>query len=234
VKRAFERVGPVLYTGFGQTEAYALNTFMGPDEHVAALEHDGEWLRSVGRERPAFAQVRVVDDSGVEAAVGETGEICVSAPWTTPGFWKRPELDEARLRNGWLYTGDLGHTDQQGYVYLDDRKEDKIITGGFNVYPAEVESELAEHPAVADCAVFAIPDPKWGEAIRAAVSLRPDSSASEDELLAFCKERLARFKVPKAIDIMDELPKTPVGKIMRRALREPHWKDAGQGVHGAE
>lgn len=234
VKRAFERVGPVLYTGFGQTEAYALNTFMGPDEHAAALEQEGEWLRSVGRERPAFAQVRVVDESGAEAEVGETGEICVCAPWTTPGFWKRPELDEARLRNGWLYTGDLGHTDQRGYLYLDDRKEDKIITGGFNVYPAEVESELAEHPAVADCAVFAIPDPKWGEAIRAAVSLRPGASASEAELLAFCKERLARFKVPKAIDIMDELPRTPVGKIMRRALREPHWKNAEGGVHGAE
>jgi acyl-CoA synthetase (AMP-forming)/AMP-acid ligase II len=114
------------------------------------------------------------------------------------------------------------------------RKEDKIITGGFNVYPAEVEGELAEHPAVAECAVFAVPDPKWGEAVRATVTLRPGAEATPDELVAFCRERLARFKVPKAIDVEETLPKTAVGKILRRALREPWWKDQKRDVHGAE
>lgn len=234
VRACLERLGPVLYTGFGQTEAYGLNTFMGPEEHVAALEAGGERLVSVGRECAAFAQVRICAEDASEVATGEVGEICVCAPWTTPGFWKRPELDRARLRDGWLCTGDLGRMDAEGYVFLADRKEDKIISGGFNVYPAEVEGSLAEHSAVAECAVFAVPDPKWGEAVRAAVTLRSGHSASPEELIAFCREQLARFKVPKAIDILDELPKSPVGKILRRVLREPFWKDHASGVHGAE
>jgi acyl-CoA synthetase (AMP-forming)/AMP-acid ligase II len=233
-RRSLERLGPILYTGFGQTEAYGLNTWMTPEEHVAALEAESERLGSVGRECTAFAQLRIRTDDGRDAAPGEVGEICVCAPWATPGFWKRPDLDAARLRDGWLHTGDLGRMDEQGYVTLADRTEDKIITGGFNVYPAEVEGELAEHPAVAECAVFAVPDPKWGEAIRAAVTLRPGAAATSDELIAFCKERLARFKVPKAIDVMAELPKTAVGKILRRSLREPYWKGRERAVHGAE
>jgi acyl-CoA synthetase (AMP-forming)/AMP-acid ligase II len=234
VRRSLERLGSVLYTGFGQTEAYGLNTWMTPEDHVAALEAGGERLASVGRECAAFAQVRIFTEDGRETAPGEVGEICVCAPWATPGFWKRPDLDRARLRGGWLHTGDLGRVDGEGYVYLADRKEDKIITGGFNVYPAEVEGELAEHPAVAECAVFAVPDPKWGEAVRATVTLRPGAEATPDELVAFCRERLARFKVPKAIDVEETLPKTAVGKILRRALREPWWKDQKRDVHGAE
>jgi acyl-CoA synthetase (AMP-forming)/AMP-acid ligase II len=234
VRRSLERLGPVLYTGFGQTEAYGLNTWMGPEEHVAALAAGGERLTSVGRECAAFAQVRICAEDGSEAPPGEVGEICVCAPWATPGFWKRPELDHERIRDGWLRTGDLGRMDPEGYVFLADRKEDKIITGGFNVYPAEIEGALAEHPAVAECAVFAVPDPKWGEAVRAAVTLRPESAVQPEELIAFCKEHLARFKVPKAIDVLPELPKSGVGKILRRALREPWWKDQERGVHGAE
>jgi acyl-CoA synthetase (AMP-forming)/AMP-acid ligase II len=234
VRRSLERLGPVLYTGFGQTEAYGLNTFMDPAEHVAALDAGGERLTSVGRECAAFAQVRICGEEGGEVLPGEVGEICVCAPWTTPGFWRRPELDRQRLRDGWLRTGDLGRMDAEGYVFLADRKEDKIITGGFNVYPAEVEAALADHPAVAECAVFAIPDPKWGEAVRAAVTLRAGHAVQPDELLAFSKEHLARFKVPKAIEIREELPKSGVGKILRRALREPWWKDQQRGVHGAE
>jgi acyl-CoA synthetase (AMP-forming)/AMP-acid ligase II len=233
-RRSLERLGSILYTGFGQTEAYGLNTWMTPEEHVAALEAGGERLVSVGRECAAFAQVRIATDDGCEAAPGEVGEICVCAPWATPGFWKRPDLDRARLRGGWLHTGDLGRVDGEGYVYLADRKEDKIITGGFNVYPAEIEGELAEHPSVAECAVFAVPDPKWGEAVRATVTLRPGAETTPDELIAFCRERLARFKVPKAIDVEETLPKTAVGKILRRALREPWWKGQNRDVHGAE
>ncbi len=234
VRRLLERLGPVLYTGFGQTEAYGLNTFLDPAEHVAALDAGGARLTSVGRECAAFAQVRICDEDGGEVSRGDVGEICVCAPWTTPGFWKRPELDRERLRDGWLRTGDLGRIDAEGYVFLADRKEDKIITGGFNVYPAEIEATLAEHPAVAECAVFAVPDPKWGEAVRAAVTLRRDQAAEPDELIAFCKEHLARFKVPKAIDVLAELPKSGVGKILRRTLRDPWWKDRERNIHGAE
>jgi acyl-CoA synthetase (AMP-forming)/AMP-acid ligase II len=234
VRRSLERLGPVLHTGFGQTEAYGLNTWMGPEEHVAALEAGSARLGSVGRECAAFAQVRICGEDGAEVPRGSVGEICVCAPWVTPGFWRRPDLDRERLRDGWLRTGDLGRRDEAGYVFLADRKEDKIITGGFNVYPAEVEGVLAEHPAVAECAAFAVPDPKWGEAIRAAVKLRPGKTADPEELIAFCKERLARFKVPKGIDVLVELPKSGVGKILRRALREPWWKGLDRDVHGAE
>jgi acyl-CoA synthetase (AMP-forming)/AMP-acid ligase II len=188
----------------------------------------------VGRECAGFAQVRICAEDGREVPPGEVGEICVCTPWVTPGFWKRPDLDSERLQGGWLRTGDLGRMDAEGYVFLADRKEDKIITGGFNVYPAEVEGALAEHPAVAECAVFAIPDPKWGEAVRAAVTLHPGHAVDPEELIAFCKEQLARFKVPKAIDVFQELPKSAVGKILRRALREPWWQDQERGVHGAE
>jgi acyl-CoA synthetase (AMP-forming)/AMP-acid ligase II len=223
-----------IYTGFGQTEAYGLNTLLTPEEHLAALEAGGERLTSVGRECTTFAQVRVRAEDGRNVGPGEVGEICVSAPWATPGFWKRPDLDAARLRSGWLHTGDLGRTDAEGYLYLADRMEDKIITGGFNVYPAEVEGALSEHPGVAECAVFAVPDPKWGEAIRAAVTLRPGADATPEALIAFAREHLARFKVPKAVDILPELPKTAVGKIIRRALREPYWEEKDRAVHGAE
>ena len=234
VRRSLERLGPVLYTGFGQTEAYGLNTFMDPVEHAAALETESERLTSVGRECAAFAQVRICAEDESALPPGKVGEICVCAPWATPGFWKRPELDRERLQGGWLRTGDLGRMDAEGYVFIADRKEDKIITGGFNVYPAEVEGALAEHPAVAECAVFAIPDPKWGEAVRAAVTLHPGHAVDPEELIAFCKEQLARFKVPKAIDVLEALPKSAVGKILRRALREPWWKDQERGIYGAE
>lgn len=233
VERAMARLGPVLHTGFGQTEAYGLNTFMGPAEHEEALMGNRARLTSVGREY-ANAQIRIVDTDGVVCAPGEVGEICICAPWVTPGFWRRPELDAQRLRNGWLGTGDLGRIDADGYVYLADRKEDMIITGGYNVYPVEVENALLAHEAVAECGVFSAPDEKWGEAVFAAVVLRPDWNVSESELIAFAKSNLARFKVPKTIKFVETLPKTPVGKILRRKLREPYWSGQDRHIHGSE
>jgi long-chain acyl-CoA synthetase len=233
VQRAIARLGPVLHTGYGQTEAYGLNTYMGPDEHAQALADGGDRLTSVGR-ACANAQVRIRTEDGNDCATGDIGEIWLWAPWSTPGFWQRPELDEQRLCNGWLRTGDLGRMEEDGYFYLADRKEDMIITGGFNVYPAEVENALMAHEAVAECGAFSVPDPKWGEAVHAAVVLRPGQEASAEELITFAKTRLARFKAPKVIHIMNELPKTPVGKILRRVLREPHWQGRDRDVHGAE
>jgi len=232
VERAMKRFGAVLYTGFGQTEAYGLCTFMGPAEHAEALAGDHRRLTSVGREY-AGAQVIIRDAEGRPCGPGEIGEICLCAPWMTPGFWKNAGLDAQRLAGGWLATGDLGRMEADGYVYLADRREDLIITGGYNVYPAEVEHALVAHPAVAECGVFAVPDDKWGEAVQAAVVLCPGMSASEAELIAFAKEHLAKFKVPKAVTIVEELPRTPVGKIIRRVLREPYWAGHDRQVHGA-
>jgi acyl-CoA synthetase (AMP-forming)/AMP-acid ligase II len=233
VERAIERLGAVLYTGYGQTEAYGLNTFMGPDEHAQALIDGGHRLSSVGR-ACANAQVCIRDEAGNDCDVGEVGEIWIWAPWSTPGFWQRPDLDEQRLSDGWLLTGDLGRMEADGYFYLADRKEDMIITGGYNVYPAEVENALMAHPAVAECGAFSVPDPKWGEAVHVAIVLREGQLASAEGLLAFAKLNLARFKVPKVVHIMNELPKTPVGKILRRTLREPYWQAHSGSVHGAE
>ncbi|MDP6376195.1 MAG: AMP-binding protein [Pseudomonadales bacterium] len=233
VERACDRLGEVLYTGFGQTEAYGLNTFMGPREHQQALTEGGHRLTSVGREC-AVAQVRIRSEDGEDVATGEVGEIWVSAPWATPGFWQRPDLDEQRLTNGWLRTGDLGRMDESGYIYLADRREDMIITGGFNVYPAEIENCLVAHPAVVECGAFSVPDAKWGEAVNASVVLREGMLVGEEELLAFAKANLARFKVPKSIHVMEELPKTAVGKILRRSLRAPFWEGQMRDVHGVQ
>lgn len=232
VERAIKRFGPVLNTGFGQTEAYGLCTYMGPAEHAEALEKDPARLTAVGHEFGA-AQVMIRNEQGEPCAPGEVGEICICAPWATPGFWKSPELDARRLAGGWLATGDLGRMEADGYLYLADRKEDMIISGGYNVYPAEVEHALAAHPAVAESGVFAVPDDKWGEAVHATVLLRPGANATEEELIAFVKERVAYFKVPKAIHFSDTLPKTPVGKIIRRVLREPYWAGHQRQIHGA-
>jgi acyl-CoA synthetase (AMP-forming)/AMP-acid ligase II len=232
VERAMKRFGPVLNTGFGQTEAYGLCTFMGPAEHAEALNGHHARLTSVGREFGS-AQVMIRGESGQPCAPGEVGEICICAPWVTPGFWKNPELDAQRLQGGWLLTGDLGRMESDGYLYLADRKEDMIISGGYNVYPAEVEHALAAHEAVAESGVFAVPDEKWGEAVHAAVLLRPGAKVTEAELIAFVRERLAYFKVPKAVHFVDAMPKTPVGKIVRRTLREPHWAGHQRQVHGA-
>ena len=231
VKRALDRLGPVLYTGFGQTEAYGLNTLMGPEEHEQAVAAGGARLTSVGRTSFA-AQIRIRAEDTSDCAVGETGEICIWAPWATPGFWRRPDLDEQRLTNGWLRTGDLGYIQDDGYIYLADRREDMIITGGFNVYPAEIENCLVAHEAVVECGAFSVPDPKWGEAVNVAVVLRPDHETTAEALLQFAKSNLARFKVPKAVHIVEELPKTAVGKILRRELRAPYWEGKERNVHG--
>lgn len=233
VERAMACFGPVLHTGFGQTEAYGLNTFMGPAEHEEAIRNGGARLTSVGREY-ANAQIKIADADGRPCQPGEVGEICISAPWVTPGFWRRPDLDAERLRGGWLHTGDLGRMEKDGYFYLADRKEDMIITGGYNVYPAEVENALLAHDAVAECGVFSVPDSKWGEAVCAAVVLRPGRTITEDTLTAFAKSHLARFKVPKRIEFVEALPKTPVGKILRRTLRAPYWSGEDRQIHGSE
>lgn len=233
VERAMARFGPALHTGFGQTEAYGLNTLMEPAEHAEAVRSGGARLTSVGRAY-ANAQIRIIGADGNSAAPGEVGEICLCAPWVTPGFWRRPDLDAERLRGGWLCTGDFAHMEADGYIYLADRKEDMIITGGYNVYPGEVENVLLAHSAVAECGVFSVPDPKWGEAVYAAIVLRPGARSSEDELIAFARSKLAAFKIPKAVKFVETLPKTLVGKILRRTLREPYWAGRRSQIHGSE
>ncbi len=219
VRAAIERFGAILHTGWGGTEAYCLNTHMSPAEHQAAVEGHEERLLSCGREGSLGGRVRILDEAGNDVATGEVGEVCVRAPWMMARYWNLPERTNDTVVDGWLHFGDLGRWDDDGYMYLVDRKGDMIITGGMNVYPREVEEALYQHPAVLEAAVFGVADEKWGEAVRAAVALRQGETATAEEILAFAKQHLSAFKVPKSLDIVPALAKTPVGKISRREVK---------------
>ncbi|HWQ29001.1 MAG TPA: 2-succinylbenzoate-CoA ligase, partial [Dehalococcoidia bacterium] len=163
-------------------------------------------------------------EDGPDAAPGEPGSIVLRGPVVMAGYWNQPEASARALRDGWLHTGDLGVVDAEGYLYVLDRRDDLIISGGENVYPAEVEAVLLAHPAVADAGVFGVPDERWGQAVAAAVVLAPGARVSEDELRAFCRERLAGYKTPAGIRFADALPRTTAGKLQRRLLRE-RWTE---------
>ncbi len=163
--------------------------------------------------------MRIEGEDGAVCAPGEAGEIVLRGPTLTAGYYKRPEATAAAIRDGWLHTGDFGYVDGDGYLYVIDRRDDVIVSGGENVYPAEVEAALASHPAVREAGVFGVADAKWGQQVTAAVSLRPAAAASEEELRAYCRGRLAGYKVPKAIAFVAELPRNAAGKLLRRELR---------------
>ncbi|MDP6343162.1 MAG: long-chain-fatty-acid--CoA ligase [Alphaproteobacteria bacterium] len=233
VRRAIERFGSILHTGWGGTEAYCLNTHMTPAQHLAAIDGHDQRLLSCGKENSFGGRVRILDRDGQDVAVGEVGELCVRAPWAMTHYWNQPALTDETIVDGWLHFGDLARHDDDGYTYLVDRKGDMIITGGMNVYPREVEEALYQHPAVLEAAVFGIPDEKWGEAVKAVVALREGESVDEADLLAFAKERLAPFMIPKSLDFLPELPKTPVGKISRRDAKARYWSGEERMIHGA-
>ena len=230
IKLALEIFGPVLTQGYGQTESCALISSLSKADHLCANEPStAHRLASAGQ--PSFeCEVRVVDEDGEDARTGEVGEIIVRGDNVMKGYWNAPELTSETIRNGWLHTRDMGRFDDDGYLYLVDRKSDMIITGGFNVYPTEVENVLYQHPAVYEAAVVSVPDPKWGEAIKAVVVLKPGAAATSEDLIQFCRGSLAAFKAPKTIDFLDELPKSAVGKILRRVIREPYWRDMDRRI----
>lgn len=165
-------------------------------------------------------EIRLVDLEGNEAPVGETGEILMRSPNCMKGYWNRPEDTAATIVDGWLHSGDIARVDEDGFYYIMDRKKDMIISGGENIYPAEIEDGLLAHPAVADVGVIGYPDEKWGEAVKAVVVLHPGESLTEEELVKWCQGKIARFKIPKAIVFTDALPRTPTGKILKRLMRE--------------
>jgi O-succinylbenzoic acid--CoA ligase len=167
-------------------------------------------------------EVRIEREDGSLCEAGEAGEIAVRGPTVSPGYFRRPAESERTLRDGWLHTGDAGYLDGDGYLYVLDRRDDVIISGGENVYPAEVESVLGSHPAVREAGVFALPDAAWGQMVAAAVCLRSGAEASVDDLQSFCRERIAGYKVPKAIHFIEELPRTASGKLLRRELRDTY------------
>jgi fatty-acyl-CoA synthase len=174
--------------------------------------------------------VRLFDRDMKEAEIGEPGEICVRGSLVMQGYWKRPYVTEEAFRGGWLHTGDVAVRDAEGYLYIVDRTKDMIISGGFNIYPREVEDALMSHPAVASAAVIGVPDAKWGEAVKAFVVLKSGAQVDEAELQAHVKEKRGGPWSPKSIDFVSDIPVTGLGKVDRNALRAPYWKGHKRAV----
>ncbi|HVO95020.1 MAG TPA: fatty acid--CoA ligase family protein, partial [Terriglobales bacterium] len=171
--------------------------------------------------RPVWCvDLRIVDDGGEAVAVGEVGEITCQSPLATHGYYKNAEATSASFRDGWFYTGDLGYFDEDGYLYVAGRKKDMVKSGGISIYPLEIESVLYSHPKIFEAAVIGVPDPQWGEAVTAVVVLKPDATLCPEDLIAFCKERLSPYKVPKTVEIQQSLPHTEVGKVNKVRLKE--------------
>ncbi|WP_085340123.1 long-chain-fatty-acid--CoA ligase [Aquidulcibacter paucihalophilus] len=203
---------------YGMTESLGAGTYLPPEAHDPARGK----LRSCGIAWPGF-EIECRREDGSVCAVGEVGEIAMRSTTIMKGYFNRPEATAATVKDGWLYTGDAGFFDEEGYLYIHDRVKDMIVTGGENVYPAEVENAVFGHPSVADVAVVGVPDEKWGEAVKAIVVLKPGESADPADIIAWTRSRIAGYKVPKSVDFIAELPRNPSGKILRRELREPYW-----------
>jgi long-chain acyl-CoA synthetase len=221
LKEAIRRIGPIFVQLFAQTESPMTGTYMRAQDHI--LEGPGsERLASCGHARSGM-EMAILDEEGRRVPLGETGEICIKGPALMNGYWNRPEASAETLRNGWLHTGDIGRMDEAGYVFILDRTKDMVISGGLNVYPREIEEVLLRHPAISQAAVIGVPDPKWGEAVKAVV-VTDGAALSEADVIAFAAEHLAGYKKPKSVDFVPDLPKTTYGKIDKKAIRAPHWE----------
>jgi acyl-CoA synthetase (AMP-forming)/AMP-acid ligase II len=219
LEQALDRLGPVLGQLFGQTEAPMMISTLSPADHFHA---DGslarERLSSAGRPTP-LTQVAIMARDGSLLGPGERGEIVVRGPLVMAGYYKNPAATEEASRFGWHHTGDIGYLDEDGYLFIVDRAKDMIITGGFNVYSAEVEQVLLAHPAVQDCAVIGLPDDKWGERVTAVVQLRRDQTVSAADLREFARSRLGGVKAPKQIELWADLPRSRVGKVLKTEIK---------------
>jgi acyl-CoA synthetase (AMP-forming)/AMP-acid ligase II len=223
--------GPVFVQNYGQSESAMTVCCLSKSDHVIQGEPKKvARLSSVGHPY-SWVEVKLVDENGEEVAPGELGELIVRGDHNMMGYLNNPEETRKTLKDGWVHTRDIGRIDEEGYVFLVDRKGDMIISGGENVYPGEVEQVLYEHPAVMEACVFGIPDEKWGESVTAAVAPKPGMSMTEEELIGYCKQRLARYKSPQKILFFGSLPKSSMGKILRRELRAPYWKGRNRAIH---
>lgn len=228
LKQAIRVLGPVMNASFGQTEAPMCVTAMPPHEHLGP---DGELAHPGSCGRPNLLSiVEIMDDEGTIMGPGERGEIVVRGPLVMKGYYRNPEATAEVSRFGWHHTGDIGMRDEDGWFYVVDRKKDMIISGGFNVYPAEVEDALMAHPAVAQCAVIGVPHEKWGEEVIAFVERRGSGQFDSDALIAFVRDRIGPVKTPKKVELVDALPRTNAGKISRAELRKPFWEGQDRSI----
>jgi acyl-CoA synthetase (AMP-forming)/AMP-acid ligase II len=225
VIRYFQSIGVPLVEGYGMTETTAAVTYLMPADHRRALAGEPHLLLAAGRAMLG-TEIRIVDDDDQPVPNGTIGEIIARGPQLMRGYWNLPEASEQALRGGWMHTGDAGILDDEGFLYIQDRVKDMIVSGGENVYPREVEDVLFQHPAVADVAVIGVPDEKWGEAVKAIVVLKEGATADAEALLAHCKGQLGGYKRPRSVEFIEALPRNPSGKVLKKDLREKYW--AGQ------
>ncbi|MBO6528201.1 fatty acid--CoA ligase [Erythrobacter sp.] len=212
---------------YGMTETTGTIAMLPPEDHT--LEGN-ERMKSAGRAVPG-AELKVVGEDGEELPRGKVGELICKSPSNMQGYWHLPDATKSALKDGWMHTGDAAYMDEDGYVYIQDRIKDMIISGGENVYPAQVESAIYGHPAVGEVAVIGVPDDTWGEAVKACVVPRPGSEVDPKDIIAFTRERLAGFKVPKSVDVIEVMPRNASGKILRRELRAPYWEGRERQVN---
>jgi acyl-CoA synthetase (AMP-forming)/AMP-acid ligase II len=211
---------------YGATEANGAFSILRPDEHDL---NDEAKLQSCGRPLPLI-EFRILGADGTEVPDGEPGELVIRAPAITPGYWQQPEATAKALKDGWYRSGDVARRDADGLYYIVDRVKDMIVSGGENIYSAEVENVLSTHPSVAAVAVIGVPHPRWGEAVKACVICTGDALLDEATLLGWARERLAGYKVPKSVDFCDSFPLVPSGKISKKDLRAPYWEGQTRGV----
>ncbi|NWL81139.1 fatty-acid--CoA ligase [Pseudomonas taiwanensis] len=223
---AFPAAG--FFQGYGMTELTTGGTMLDAEYHCAEHQASGK-MYSAGR-AVTCVEVKIVDELGREVPRGTVGEITVRGPNVMLGYWNRPEATAEVLKDGWMHTGDGGYMDSEGFVYIVDRLKDMIVSGGENIYSAEVENAIASHPGVAQCAAIGIPSDKWGETVHAVIVLKPGATASEEEVVAHCRERIAGYKCPRSVEFRTAMPLSGVGKILKNELRKPFWENRARNV----
>ena len=213
---------------YGMTETTGTIVALEPEDHTP---EGSQRMRSAGKPL-AGVEIAILDGEGNRLRAGQVGEIATRSMANMKGYWNLPEASKRTMtEDGWLRTGDAGYLDEDGYVYVHDRVKDMIISGAENIYPAEVESAIFGHPAIAEVAVIGVPDDKWGEAVKAVVVLKEGADVSPDEIIAFARTRIAGFKAPRTVDFIEALPRNPSGKILKRELREPYWAGKDRRVN---
>ncbi|MBS38116.1 MAG: o-succinylbenzoate--CoA ligase [Thiotrichales bacterium] len=224
LREAIDVFGPVMSQSYGQTESPFISTYFSKKDQAEAC-HDPDKshrLRSAGRPS-LFTLVEIMDDDGNILGAGDVGEIVTRGGIVMVGYYKRPDATQEVSAHGWHHTNDIGYKDEDGFIYIVDRKRDMIVSGGFNVWPSEIENVILTSSAVQDCAVIGVPDEKWGEAVKAVIELKPGRQISSEEIVAMCKDQLGSVKSPKSVEFWDELPRSAVGKVLKKDVRERFW-----------
>jgi acyl-CoA synthetase (AMP-forming)/AMP-acid ligase II len=232
IQEAWAAFGPVLAQGYGAGETTGGVISLSIADHARAISGEKPQLLSACGRAFCESELQVLNDDGQPVQGDEIGEICVRGPDVFAGYWRAPEVTQAAFdAQGWLRTGDLARVDDEGYIYIVDRRKEMLVSGGFNIYPTEIESVLAQHPAVYEVCVVGVPDDHWGEVVKAVVVLRQGAQASAQDIIDFCKDRLADFKKPRSVDFVTELPKNSNGKLSRKDVRERYWQGRERKVN---